>query len=34
MVFAHLLKQQWLKIDDLEGLSVDKIDRIKSLANI
>ena len=34
MVFAHLLKQQWLKIDDLEGLSVDKIDRIKSFANI
>jgi hypothetical protein len=34
MVFAHLLKQQWLKIDDLEGLSVDKIDRIKSLSNI
>ena len=34
MVFAHLLRQQWLKIDDLEGLSVDKLDRIKSLANI
>jgi hypothetical protein len=34
MVFAHLLKQQWLKIDDIEGLSVEKIDRIKSLANI
>ena len=34
MVFAILLKQQWLKIDDLEGLSADKIDKIKSLANI
>jgi hypothetical protein len=34
LVFAHLLKQQWLKIDDLEGLSGDKIDRIKRLANI
>ncbi len=34
MVFAQLLKQQWLKIDDLEGLSMDKIDKIKSLANV
>lgn len=34
MVFSILLKQQWLKIDDLEGLSADKIEKIKSLANI
>jgi glycyl-tRNA synthetase beta subunit len=34
MVFAILLKQQWLKIDDIEGLSEDKIDKIKTLANI
>lgn len=34
LVFAHLLRQQWLEIDDLEGLSADKIDRIKRLANI
>lgn len=33
MVFAHLVKQQWLKIDDLDGLSVEKIDMIRSLAN-
>lgn len=34
LVFANLLKQQWLTIDDLNGLSTDKIDKIKSLANI
>jgi hypothetical protein len=34
MVFAILLKQHWLKIEELEGLSDYKIDRIKSLANI
>ena len=32
--FSILLKQQWLEIDDLEGLSADKIDQIKRLANI
>lgn len=34
LVFATLLKQQWLDIEDLEGLSADKIDRIKSLPNL
>ena len=34
LVFATLLKQKWLKYDDLEGLSPDKIDRIKSLVNL
>lgn len=34
MVFSILLKQHWIKIEDLEGLSDYKIDRIKSLANI
>ena len=34
MVFALLLKQDLLKIQDLESLSADKIDRIKILANI
>lgn len=34
MVFAHLLKQEWLTIDDLDGLSADKLDRIKSLATL
>ena len=34
LVFAKLLKQNWLKIDDLENLSPDKIDRIKSLVNL
>jgi hypothetical protein len=26
MIFANLLKQQWLKFDDREGLSADNID--------
>ena len=34
LAFALLLKQDFLKIQDLEGLSADKIDRIKSLVNI
>ena len=34
LVFSKLLKQQWLNIEDLEGLSSDKIDRIKSLPNL
>ena len=32
LVFATLLNQQWLEIDDLEGLSTDKIDKIRFLA--
>ena len=31
LVFSQLLKQDWIEISDLEGLSADKIDRIKSL---
>ncbi len=34
MVFGILLKQHRLGIEDLEGLSDEKIDRIKSLANV
>ena len=34
LIFSKLLKQQWLNIEDLEGLSSDKIDRIKSLSNL
>ncbi len=32
LVFAQLLKQGWIEIDDLEGLGAEKIDKIKSLA--
>jgi len=32
LVFATLINQQWLTIDDLEGLSADKIDKIRFLA--
>jgi Photoprotection regulator fluorescence recovery protein len=31
-VFASLLKEGWLSLDDLNGLTVDKIAKIKSLA--
>jgi glycyl-tRNA synthetase beta subunit len=34
LVFAKLIKQQWLNIEDLEGLSSDKIDRIKSIVSL
>ena len=34
MVFGILLKQQWLEIDDLDGLAADKIDKIKNVAEI
>jgi hypothetical protein len=34
LVFATLLKQKWLDFEDLEGLSPDKIDKIKSLVNL
>ncbi len=34
LVFSYLLKQELLNLDDLEGLSLDKIDKIKSLASI
>ncbi|WP_319549281.1 hypothetical protein [Desulfogranum marinum] len=33
-VFATLLKQQWLEIDDLEGWSSDKIENIEAIVNI
>jgi len=31
VVFARLLKEGWITVDDLEGLKEDKIDRIKHL---
>jgi Photoprotection regulator fluorescence recovery protein len=31
-VFASLFKEGWLSVDDLNGLAVDKIAKIKSLA--
>jgi hypothetical protein len=34
MVFARLLKQKYLQVDDFEGLTEEKIDRIKNLAGI
>lgn len=34
MVFGILLRQHWLKIEDLDGFSEDKIEQIVSLANI
>lgn len=34
LVFANLVKQKWLDIEDLEGISSDKIDKIKSLVNL
>ena len=34
VVFGILLKQRWLKIEDLEGLSDEKLERIVSLAKI
>ncbi|WP_416245162.1 hypothetical protein [Crocosphaera sp. XPORK-15E] len=33
-VFAQLLKEDWLKLGELEGLSADKIAKIKALALI
>jgi hypothetical protein len=34
MVFARLLKQKYLQVEDFEGLTEDKIDRIENLAGI
>ena len=34
LVFSKLLKQKWLNIEDLKGLSSDKIDRIKGLSDL
>jgi hypothetical protein len=31
LVFARLLKEGWITVDDLEGLKEDKIDRIRHL---
>jgi hypothetical protein len=33
LVFAGLIKDGWLKFDDLRGLSQEKIDRITTLSN-
>ena len=33
LVFARLVKDGWLDFNDLKGLSLDKIERIKSLVN-
>jgi hypothetical protein len=30
-VFARLIKDEWLNIDELEGLSEDKLSRIKNI---
>lgn len=32
LVFAQLLKEGWVEINDLKGLNADKVDKIKSLA--
>lgn len=32
LVFARLLEEGWMSIDDLEGLKEDKISRIRELA--
>lgn len=31
LVFARLLKEGWITVNDLEGLEEDKIDRIRHL---
>jgi hypothetical protein len=34
LVFAHLIKDEWLTIDELRGLSEDKLNRINKLLNL
>jgi hypothetical protein len=34
LVFARLMKDGWLMIDDLKGLGQEKIDRIVSLVDL
>lgn len=34
MVFAKLIKQKWLRLDDLEGLSPEKLDRIQNYMDL
>jgi hypothetical protein len=34
LVFARLIKEGWMKLDDLEGLREEKIEKIRYLLNI
>ncbi len=34
LVFGRLLREGWIKLDDLEGLDEDKITKIKNIADL